>query len=125
MADPIYEQLMQKFAGRGRYPGMDIPEFYEMARELYTPEEAAVAVAIAAAMSPATAATSQPTVVTASSTSTTAPVAVSPVMLPNVVETPPEEPETPAQEATPPVLIESPLAPEDVQQDTGVASPSQ
>jgi Pyruvate/2-oxoacid:ferredoxin oxidoreductase delta subunit len=46
MADPIYEQLMQKFAKRGRYPGMDIPEFYEMARELFTPEEAAVAVAI-------------------------------------------------------------------------------
>jgi Pyruvate/2-oxoacid:ferredoxin oxidoreductase delta subunit len=38
---------MQKFAKRGGvYPGMDIPEFYEMAQELFTAEEAEVAVAI-------------------------------------------------------------------------------
>lgn len=38
---------MEKFAKRGGvYPGMDIPEFYEMARELFSPEEASVAVGI-------------------------------------------------------------------------------
>jgi Pyruvate/2-oxoacid:ferredoxin oxidoreductase delta subunit len=47
MTDPIYRDLMQKFAKRGgRYPGMDIPEFYEMASALFTPEEAAAAVAL-------------------------------------------------------------------------------
>jgi Pyruvate/2-oxoacid:ferredoxin oxidoreductase delta subunit len=45
--DQIYKQLMEKFAKRGgAYPGMDIPEFYEMAKELFSPEEASVAVAI-------------------------------------------------------------------------------
>lgn len=47
MADQIYQELCQKFAKRGgRYPGVDIPEFYEMAKELFTPEEAAVAITI-------------------------------------------------------------------------------
>ncbi len=47
MADQIYTKLMEKFAKRGGvYPGMDIPEFYEMASELFSPEEAAVAVAL-------------------------------------------------------------------------------
>ncbi len=47
MADKIYQDLCQKFAKRGgRYPGVDIPEFYGMATELFTPEEAAVAIAI-------------------------------------------------------------------------------
>ena len=47
MADQIYTKLMEKFAKRGGvYPGMDIPEFYEMASELFSPEEASVAVAI-------------------------------------------------------------------------------
>jgi len=47
MADEIYRDLMQKFARRGgRYPGMDIPEFYAMASALFTPEEAAVAIAL-------------------------------------------------------------------------------
>jgi 2-oxoacid:acceptor oxidoreductase delta subunit (pyruvate/2-ketoisovalerate family) len=47
MVEQIYKELMQKFAKRGgRYPGMDIPEFYEMARELFTPEEASIAVAL-------------------------------------------------------------------------------
>jgi len=46
MTDQIYRDLMQRFAKRGgRYPGMDIPEFYEMAKELFTPEEARVAAA--------------------------------------------------------------------------------
>jgi Pyruvate/2-oxoacid:ferredoxin oxidoreductase delta subunit len=44
MADEIYRDLMEKFAQRGgRYPGMDVPEFYELAEELFTPEEASVA----------------------------------------------------------------------------------
>jgi Pyruvate/2-oxoacid:ferredoxin oxidoreductase delta subunit len=47
MADEIYRDLMEKFAKRGgRYPGMDIPEFYALAEELFTPEEASVAVAM-------------------------------------------------------------------------------
>jgi Pyruvate/2-oxoacid:ferredoxin oxidoreductase delta subunit len=47
MADQAYEKLMQRFASQGgRYPGMDIPEFYEMASELFTPEEASVASAM-------------------------------------------------------------------------------
>jgi len=47
MADEIYKALMERFARKGsRYPGMDIPEFYELARELYTPEEAALAAAM-------------------------------------------------------------------------------
>ncbi len=40
----IYKKLCAEMARRGgRYPGMDIPEFYDLARELFTPEEAAVA----------------------------------------------------------------------------------
>jgi Pyruvate/2-oxoacid:ferredoxin oxidoreductase delta subunit len=47
MVDEIYERLMDKFAKKGgRYPGMDIPEFYELASELFTPEEALVATAM-------------------------------------------------------------------------------
>ena len=47
MADPIYKGLMERFAQRGvRYPGMDIPEFYELASELFTSEEASVAAAM-------------------------------------------------------------------------------
>ena len=47
MADQIYKGLMEKFAKKGgRYPGMDIPEFYELTSELFTPEEASVAAAM-------------------------------------------------------------------------------
>lgn len=54
MADPIYTKLMNRFAGHGAmYPGMDIPEFYAMASELFAPEEAAVAVAIPKGLSTA------------------------------------------------------------------------
>lgn len=43
MADEVYRQLCETMAKRkGRYPGMDIPEFYELAQELFTEEEAAV-----------------------------------------------------------------------------------
>ena len=45
MSDGIYERLRDAMARRGgRYPGVDIPEFYALARELYTSEEAEVSV---------------------------------------------------------------------------------
>jgi Pyruvate/2-oxoacid:ferredoxin oxidoreductase delta subunit len=47
MTDQIYKGLLEKSAKKGgRYPGMDIPEFYELAGELFTPEEALVATAM-------------------------------------------------------------------------------
>ena len=43
MDEQVYQELGQKMIKRGgRYPGMDIPEFYDLIRELFTPEEAAV-----------------------------------------------------------------------------------
>jgi len=54
MSDPIYVKLMNRFAKHGEmYPGMDIPEFFAMASELFTPHEAAVAVAIPKGLSSA------------------------------------------------------------------------
>lgn len=45
MADEVYKKLCDVMAQRGgMYPGMDIPEFYAVAEELFTPKEAAVAV---------------------------------------------------------------------------------
>ncbi len=39
----VYQQLCKTMAERGgNYPGVDIPEFYEMAKELFTPEEASI-----------------------------------------------------------------------------------
>jgi Pyruvate/2-oxoacid:ferredoxin oxidoreductase delta subunit len=47
MTDQLYRGLMERFAKQGGiYQGMDIPEFYEMARELFTPEEASLAIAM-------------------------------------------------------------------------------
>jgi Pyruvate/2-oxoacid:ferredoxin oxidoreductase delta subunit len=47
MAQEVYKKLCDVMAQRGgMYPGMDIPEFYAVAEELFTPEEAAVAVAM-------------------------------------------------------------------------------
>jgi len=44
MVDPIYKKLCDTMARRGGYyPGMDIPEFYDVVQELFTLEEAAVA----------------------------------------------------------------------------------
>ncbi len=41
--EEVYQQLCKTMANRGgNYPGVDIPEFYEMAKELFTPEEAAI-----------------------------------------------------------------------------------
>ena len=47
MHEEIYKRLGEVMAKRGgMYPGMDIPEFYDLARELFTPEEAAVSSAL-------------------------------------------------------------------------------
>lgn len=41
--EQLYRDLRQTMAKRrGQYPAMDIPEFYALARELFTPEEAAM-----------------------------------------------------------------------------------
>jgi len=46
MNDDVYTTLCEALAQRpGRYQGLDIPEFYSLARELFTPEEAAVCAA--------------------------------------------------------------------------------
>ena len=56
MTEEVYKQLCETMARRGgRYPGMDIPEFYEMAKELFTPEEAAVCNAMPRGFNPASA----------------------------------------------------------------------
>ncbi|RPJ17276.1 MAG: hypothetical protein EHM30_04040 [Desulfobacteraceae bacterium] len=53
MTDKVYRQLCEMMAKRGgMYPGMDIPEFYNLAGELFTPEEAAVYMAIPQGYSP-------------------------------------------------------------------------
>ncbi len=47
MSEDVYRRLCTAMTQRGgRYPGMDIPEFYDLARELFTPEEADVAAAM-------------------------------------------------------------------------------
>jgi 2-oxoacid:acceptor oxidoreductase delta subunit (pyruvate/2-ketoisovalerate family) len=54
MAEEVYHQLFETMSKRGgMYPGMDIPEFYELVEELFTPEEAAVIIAIPRGFSPA------------------------------------------------------------------------
>jgi Pyruvate/2-oxoacid:ferredoxin oxidoreductase delta subunit len=54
MEEQVYQELCQKLAKRGgRFPGMDIPEFYNLAKELFTPEEAAVLNAIPKGYHPA------------------------------------------------------------------------
>jgi hypothetical protein len=47
MNDGSYKQLCEEMAKRGgRYPGKDIPEFYDLVKELFTHDEAAVAAAM-------------------------------------------------------------------------------
>ena len=54
MEEQVYQELCQKLAKRGgRFPGMDIPEFYALAKELFTVEEAAVFNAIPKGYHPA------------------------------------------------------------------------
>jgi electron transport complex protein RnfB len=54
MADPNYGELRDRFARMGgRYPGMDIPEFYELVEALFTTEEASVAAAMPRGLSTA------------------------------------------------------------------------
>jgi len=55
MTQKVYKQLCEATGKRGgMYPGMDIPEFYELAEELFTPEEAGVYMSIPRGFSPAT-----------------------------------------------------------------------
>ena len=55
MSDESYKKLCVEMERRGgRYPGKDIPEFYDLVRELFTPEEAATTAVMTA--KPATAA---------------------------------------------------------------------
>ena len=50
----VYRRLCEAMAKRGgEYPGMDIPEFYALVEELFTPEEAEVLVAIPRGYHPA------------------------------------------------------------------------
>ena len=54
MTTEIYQKLCQTLAKRrGRYPGVDIPEFYSLMEELFTPEEAEVYCAIPRGFNPA------------------------------------------------------------------------
>ncbi len=54
MAEKVYHELCEVLAKRhGRYPGKDIPEFYALVEELFTPEEAAVYNAIPKGYNPA------------------------------------------------------------------------
>ncbi|HMK77088.1 MAG TPA: 4Fe-4S dicluster domain-containing protein [Thermodesulfobacteriota bacterium] len=54
MAKKVYHGLCEVLAKRGgRYPGKDIPEFYALVEELFTPEEAAVYNAIPKGFHPA------------------------------------------------------------------------
>jgi len=47
MTENIYQQLCETMKARGgMYPGKDIPEFYELTKVLFTPEEAGVSVAL-------------------------------------------------------------------------------
>lgn len=47
MNDQAYKDLCQAMAERGgAYPGIDIPEFYDLAKELFTPEEARLCAAM-------------------------------------------------------------------------------
>jgi len=54
MAEKVYHDLCEILVKRGgRYPGKDIPEFYALVEELFTPEEAAVYNAIPKGFHPA------------------------------------------------------------------------
>lgn len=54
MAEKVYQELCEVLAMRkGRYPGKDIPEFYALVEELFTPQEAAVYNAIPKGYNPA------------------------------------------------------------------------
>lgn len=54
MTEDVYRQLCETMAKRGgRYPGLDIPQFYELTHELFTPDEAAVCNAMPKGPNPA------------------------------------------------------------------------
>ncbi len=54
MGEKVYKTLCKTMAKRGgMFPGMDIPEFYELVKELFTPEEASVTNAMPRGFNPA------------------------------------------------------------------------
>ena len=54
MSTDVYKELCTMMEKRGgMYPGADIPEFYPLVQELFTPEEAAVSIAIGLDFNPA------------------------------------------------------------------------
>jgi len=54
MPKEVYRKLCETMAKRGgRYPGLDIPEFYNLVQELFTPEEAQVSSAMPRGFNPA------------------------------------------------------------------------
>ncbi|MCX5852503.1 MAG: 4Fe-4S binding protein [Deltaproteobacteria bacterium] len=54
MSTEIYQEFCDIMKKRGgMYPGADIPEFYPLVKELFTPEEAAVSIALDLGFSPA------------------------------------------------------------------------
>jgi Pyruvate/2-oxoacid:ferredoxin oxidoreductase delta subunit len=54
MTEYVYAQLCRIMTERGgMYPGKDIPEFYELAAELFTPEEARLFVGLPTGLNPA------------------------------------------------------------------------
>lgn len=53
MAEAVYRKLCETMAGRGGlFPGMDIPEFYDLVQELFTEEEAEVSIAMPRGFNP-------------------------------------------------------------------------
>jgi Na+-translocating ferredoxin:NAD+ oxidoreductase subunit B len=60
MSNPVYQRLCETMARRGGiYPGIDIPEFFELAETLFTPQEAEVSNAMPRGFNPAEAIAAQ------------------------------------------------------------------
>jgi ferredoxin len=60
MSDPVYQRLCETIARRGgMYPGIDIPEFFDLVETLFTPEEAEVSNAMPRGFNPADAIAAQ------------------------------------------------------------------
>jgi Pyruvate/2-oxoacid:ferredoxin oxidoreductase delta subunit len=54
MAEKLYHQLCETMKNRGgMFPGMDIPEFYELAETLFSPEEAVISIGLPRGLHPA------------------------------------------------------------------------
>jgi ferredoxin len=60
MSNPVYQKLCETMARRGgMYPGIDIPEFFELVEMLFTPQEAEVCNAMPRGFNPADAIAAQ------------------------------------------------------------------